>query len=46
MLRNKIFIILFVLFSQIVFAQYFGETVQEKSFERTDFFFKPNFVNP
>ncbi|MCD6117868.1 hypothetical protein J7K93_12700 [bacterium] len=27
-------------------AQYFGETVLEKSFEQTDFFFKPAYVNP
>jgi len=27
-------------------AQYFGETVLEKSFEQADFFFKPTYVNP
>jgi len=27
-------------------AQYFGEQVMEKSFEKSDFFFSPNYLNP
>ena len=27
-------------------AQYFNEQVMEKSFERSDFFFRPNYLNP
>lgn len=33
-------------FSNLVFSQYYGEIVLEKSFERMDFFFVPNYLNP
>jgi len=35
-----------LLFSSDLAAQYWGERVLEKSFERTDFFFTPSYLNP
>ena len=43
-LRQLFIILLFG--CQIVYGQYYNERVLEKSFERTDFFFRPSFVNP
>jgi len=42
----KSLLIFLILLSQIAFGQYYNERVLEKSFERTDFFFQPSYVNP
>ena len=40
------FLLLNFLVVDISFGQYWGEKVLEKSFERSDFFFQPVYVNP
>jgi hypothetical protein len=42
----KWILVSFVLFQHGAFAQYWGERVLEKGFERSDFFFTPSYLNP
>ena len=43
---NLSLICLGFLMRSVVYAQYFNEQVLEKSFEKTDFFFHPSYLNP
>jgi len=45
-MKTLILIVVLSLVSLPAFGQYYGERVMEKSFEQTDFFFTPSFVNP
>lgn len=45
-MRWKWILVSFVLFQHGAFAQYWGERVLEKGFERSDFFFAPSYLNP
>lgn len=46
MKKIQLLIFVFVLCGSQSSAQYYGERVLEKSFEQTDFFFKPFYINP
>jgi hypothetical protein len=46
MRTRRILLCILIIGCQYAHAQYFGERVLEKSFERSDFFFRPHFVNP
>ncbi len=41
-----VFLLFFFLFSGLVQAQYFNETVLERTFEENGFFFRPSWINP
>jgi hypothetical protein len=45
-MKWKWILVSFVLFQHGAFAQYWGERVLEKGFERSDFFFAPSYLNP
>lgn len=46
MRTHRILLCILLIGCQYAHAQYFGERVLEKSFERSDFFFRPHFINP
>lgn len=45
-MRSILRLVFVFLFTSLAYGQYYGERVLEQSFETTDFFFQPAFLNP